>query len=77
LKQQMTKWVFENKKLQEIYNNLVKKGSTSLLEALKVGTMVEELNIKDLQEHLKNTNESVYETHQKVEWNIYTTVSIH
>ncbi len=47
--------VFENKKLQEIYNNLVKKGST-LLEALKVGTMVEELDIKDLQEHLKNTD---------------------
>ena len=48
--------VFESKKLQEIYDKLVQKGSTSLLEALKVGAMVEELDIKDLQEHLKNTD---------------------
>ena len=42
--------VFANSDLQTLYNNLVQQGSNSLVEALKVGATVEDLDIKDLQE---------------------------
>lgn len=40
--------VYENDVLQNLYNDLVKRGSVSLLDALKVGAEIEELNITDL-----------------------------
>jgi len=42
--------VFEDQDLQDIYDQLIDQGSSSLLDALKVGATVEDLDIKDLQE---------------------------
>jgi len=39
---------FNNPDLQEIYNNLIEQASISLLEALTVGNIIEDLDIKDL-----------------------------
>ncbi len=47
---------FQNKELQELYNRLVKEGERSLIDALKVGALIEELDIKDLEERLKQTD---------------------
>lgn len=43
---------FENQDLQNLYNELVARGSGSLAEALKVGAKVEEIDILDLQAEL-------------------------
>lgn len=40
--------VFTSAMMQELYNSLVDKGKTSLLDALVVGATVEDLDIKDL-----------------------------
>lgn len=40
--------VFENDDLQALYNQLVAKGSVSLIEALKVGCLIEEKDIQDI-----------------------------
>ncbi len=45
--------VFTSDKLQKLYNDLVEEGSKSLMDALKVGATVEDLDIKDLEEFLK------------------------
>lgn len=39
---------FENAELQSMYNDLIAKGSVSALEALKVGALIEEVDIEDL-----------------------------
>lgn len=39
---------FVNAELQALYDTLVKKGEESLIEALKVGCLIEEVDIKDL-----------------------------
>lgn len=39
---------FENEDLQTLYNDLVNQGSASLVEALKVGALIEEVDIVDL-----------------------------
>jgi len=48
--------LFSNLHLQALYNQLVAEGSQSLLDALRVGATIEDLDISDLQEALKNTN---------------------
>ena len=48
--------VFKSKKIQSLYNELVKKGSLSLKDALIVGATIEDLDIKDLQEAIKRSN---------------------
>ena len=48
--------VFENEKLQGLYNELVTQGGESLEQALKVGALIEELDIYDLKELLSKTN---------------------
>jgi hypothetical protein len=48
--------VFTNPDLQSLYNDLVSQGSRSLAEALKVGALVEEIDILDLQEKLAQTD---------------------
>ena len=57
--------VFTNPDLQALYTRLVADGSKSLVDALKVGAAIEELDIKDLQTHLAETDnleiELVYE----------------
>jgi hypothetical protein len=48
--------VFVNPDLQQLYNNLVLQGSQSLTEALKVGVLIEETDIADLQARLSQTD---------------------
>ncbi|CAB48959.1 DUF2202 domain-containing protein [Pyrococcus abyssi] len=52
--------VFENEELQNLYNELVEMGSQSVVDALKVGALIEEIDIKDLEEWLsKVDNEDI------------------
>ncbi len=44
-----TKGVFENENLQALYNQLIAKGESSLIDALEVGVNVEEIDIADLE----------------------------
>lgn len=43
---------FNNADLQNLYDQLTQRGQTSLVEALRVGALIEEVDIKDLQEAL-------------------------
>jgi len=47
---------FSNPELQSLYTDLIARGSQSLVEALKVGVAIEELDILDLQERLVQTD---------------------
>lgn len=47
---------FVNAGLQKLYNDLVKKGNVSFVEALKVGAAVEEIDIADLKKELAKTD---------------------
>ncbi len=47
--------VFQNIFLQQQYNELITAGSRSLAEALKAGAKIEELDIADLEERIKQT----------------------
>lgn len=47
--------VFVNPELQELYYTLVNKGEQSLIDALEVGATIEDLDIKDLEECLSET----------------------
>ncbi len=44
--------VFTNQDLQTLYNQLIEQGSTSLVEALKVGAAIEEIDILDLDKQI-------------------------
>ncbi|ADU96898.1 Protein of unknown function DUF2202 [Thermovibrio ammonificans HB-1] len=48
--------VFKDLELQKLYTELVNRGKRSLIDALKVGATVEDLDIKDLEEALSRTN---------------------
>ncbi|NPA14853.1 MAG: DUF2202 domain-containing protein [Aquificae bacterium] len=48
--------VFKDQHLQELYNQLVAKGEKSLIGALQVGATIEDLDIHDLEEALKRTD---------------------
>jgi len=48
--------VFRNKHLQELYNKLVKQGEKSLIDALKVGALIEEVDIEDLKRAIADTD---------------------
>ena len=43
---------FKNETLQDLYNMLIEQGSVSLIEALKVGALIEEIDILDIQKEL-------------------------
>ncbi|ASJ00590.1 DUF2202 domain-containing protein [Thermococcus gorgonarius] len=47
---------FTNPELQALYDQLVSRGETSDVEALKVGALIEEVDIKDLEEWLSRTD---------------------
>ena len=47
---------FSNPTLQELYYQLVELGSKSLEDALKVGAMIEEIDIVDLKRHINVTD---------------------
>jgi len=52
--------VFTNRSLADLYQNLVKQGNNSLIDALRAGAFVEETDIADLREHLKaSDNEDI------------------
>jgi len=51
--------VFYNENLQKMYDVLILKGSRSKREALEVGKLIEETDIKDLEKAIENT-EDVY-----------------
>ncbi len=44
--------MFKNETLQGLYNTLIEQGSVSLIEALKVGALIEEIDILDIQNEL-------------------------
>lgn len=48
--------VFANPELQRLYDDLVDKGSVSLTEALKVGALIEDLDIADLERLIGQTD---------------------
>ena len=45
---------FENSELQDLYNDLTESGSENVIAALKVGALIEETDIRDLQYELDN-----------------------
>ena len=47
--------IFTNQELQELYNSLIEQGNLSELDALKVGALIEEVDIQDLQDILEQT----------------------
>ena len=61
--------VFTNQDIQKLYNDLVAKGSLSTIDALYVGITIEDLDIRDLENYISQTNNSnikiVYENLMK------------
>lgn len=61
--------VFHSSEMQELYNTLTEQGRQSLGEALKVGAIIEDLDINDLETLMKATNKNdilvVYSNLQK------------
>jgi hypothetical protein len=57
---------FDNPELQDLYDQLVDLGSQSLVDALRVGTAIEEIDIRDLVEAIDETDhadiERVYQS---------------
>jgi|JFJP01.1.fsa_nt_gi Uncharacterized protein conserved in archaea len=59
--------VFVNPDLQQLYNDLVAQGSQSLTEALKVGVLIEETDIADLQTRIAQTdNADIQQVYQQL-----------
>lgn len=50
---------FSNHKIQELYNKLTKQSEQSLIEALKVGATIEDLDIYDIESLKKRTDNSL------------------
>lgn len=50
--------VFNNPDLQELYNTLTLQSNISLIEALKVGATIEDLDINDIDDFIGNTIKS-------------------
>lgn len=46
--------IFTNTELQKLYNDLISSGKDSQIEALKVGALIEEVDIRDLLDELNN-----------------------
>jgi len=60
--------VFEDPKIQTLYDNLVEKGKQSGVEAVKVGAKIEELDIVDLREAIAaSTHEDVKIVYRNLE----------
>lgn len=58
---------FKNQTLQTMYNDLVKKGQNSLIDAFEVGAMIEDLDIYDLEKQLDKTkNTDIKEVYQSL-----------
>ena len=50
---------FSDKELKVLYDKLIKQGKTSEKEALKVGILIEDKDIADLKEKIKNSPEDI------------------
>ena len=50
--------VFKNEEIDKLYTSLVEQGSTSVVEALKVGALIEDLDIADLERLLSETTDA-------------------
>ena len=50
--------IFVNQDLQVLYNNLIIQSNISLVEALKVGATIEDLDINDIDDFIINTSKS-------------------
>ncbi len=50
--------VFNNTDLQQLYTALTTQANISLIEALKVGATIEDLDINDIDDFISNTNKS-------------------
>jgi hypothetical protein len=46
--------LFKNETLHVLYDSLIQKGYSSMIEALKVGALIEEIDIIDIQRELEN-----------------------
>ncbi|MGN7612233.1 DUF2202 domain-containing protein [Magnetococcales bacterium HHB-1] len=49
---------FNNRQIQQLYNRLIQQGSTSQLNALMVGALIEEVDIHDLEQAIRATQNS-------------------
>ncbi|NJF24163.1 DUF2202 domain-containing protein [Thermococcus sp. Bubb.Bath] len=59
--------VFENSELQALYDQLIGQGSQSTVDALKVGALIEEIDIKDLGGWIANTdNEDIKQVYSNL-----------
>ena len=59
---------FQDTELQNIYNSLIAKGETSLIDALIVGATIEDLDIKDLEDWmLKIDNSEINAVFEKLQ----------
>ena len=60
--------IFQNTELQNIYNSLIEKGETSLIDALIVGATIEDLDINDLDDWmLKIDNSDINAVFEKLQ----------
>ena len=59
---------FQNEELQQMYDDLIEMGSKSKVDALKVGALIEEVDIIDLQHELDSIaeNEDVKRVYQNL-----------
>lgn len=59
--------IYESEELQSLYNQLTTQGSISLIEGLKVWATVEDLDIKDLEDFMSQTdNEDILLAYQNL-----------
>ncbi len=68
-----TRGVFTNKDLQALYNKLISEGSKNLIDALKVGATIEDVDIYDLNKAIERTDnkdvKTVYENLKRGSYN--------
>ncbi len=58
---------FSNTKLQGLYNDLITAGNASLIDALKVGATIEDVDIYDLDDYTaKVTQQDIIDTYDKL-----------
>ncbi len=59
--------VFQNEELQNLYDQLVEQGSKSVVDALKVGALIEETDIEDLEKWISETdNEDIKQVYSNL-----------
>jgi len=60
--------VFNDELLQNLYNSLIMQSDLSLVDALTVGAIIEDLDIKDLEElHLSSNNDDIIQVCETLE----------